>query len=117
MLLAVAFAIALPIALAFFFTRKAPEDYPVVAFAKSPITLKPPASFWTTSERDNPTFTKLGLCISVFAQDQGWKYSIAEENEDDEDDRENVQFSAHFETQNQAKIAAMSAFLAQAPEA
>ena len=89
--------------------KQKPRDLLTVADWSPPATA--PLERWTLSDRGNPTFTLAGLCVTVFPQDKGWKYVIAEEGRDD---RATAEFSDRYNTVSAAKIAAMEHFLERA---
>lgn len=56
---------------------------------------------WTISQNGNETMVRNGLRVTVFSRDRSWAYAFASE------DGEEAHFSDDFETQSQAKRAAL----------
>lgn len=61
------------------------------------------ASLWSISETGNPTFTQGSVRITVFQQDRGWKYCIA-----NVDDRKAPHFSDEYASEQAAKEEALA---------
>lgn len=63
------------------------------------------ANRWTVSENGNPTLVEGSMRITVFQQDRGWKYCIA-----DVGDREDPHFSDAYATEREAQEEALAHF-------
>lgn len=71
----------------------------------SPAQLPSSPNGWTVSENGNPTFVAGSTRITVFQQDRGWKYCIA-----DVDDRDDPHFSDAYATEREAREDALAHF-------
>lgn len=60
---------------------------------------------WETSENGNATMTRMGYCVTVFEQNHGWTYSIADIETDE------VDFYDGHESETEARLAAMDHLL------
>jgi hypothetical protein len=63
------------------------------------------ASRWTVSENGNPTFVEGSTRITIFQQDRGWKYCIADVN-----DRDDPYFSDAYASEREAREEALAHF-------
>ena len=63
----------------------------------------PSRPIWGVSENGNPTLVYGDYRVTVFPQDRGWKYCVA-----DELDRVDPIFSERYKTEEEAKVAALA---------